>query len=132
MMLAQLFNLGSSNYPVVTDILQLGTPTKILRAYTKNNHIICQRDACAALAIPDVKIAAIFGVNEVKLQSLCEKYGGKPYGRFEDLLDNWPMDFIAIGSPSGLHAEQGIAAAKRGLPVLTEKPIDISTAAETN
>ena|SRR5205814_7102990 len=132
MMLAQLFNLGSSNYPVVTDILQLGTPTKILRAYTKNNHIICQRDACAALAIPDVKIAAIFGVNEVKLQSLCEKYGGKPYGRFEDLLDNWPMDFIAIGSSSGLHAEQGIAAAKRGLPVLTEKPIDISTAAETN
>jgi predicted dehydrogenase len=36
------------------------------------------------------------------------------------------MDLVAIGSPSGLHAEQGIAAARRGLHVLTEKPIDIS------
>ena len=37
------------------------------------------------------------------------------------------MDMVAIGSPSGLHAAQGIAAAQRGLHVLTEKPIDIST-----
>jgi predicted dehydrogenase len=37
------------------------------------------------------------------------------------------MDLVAIGSPSGLHATQGIAAAQCGLHVLTEKPIDIST-----
>jgi predicted dehydrogenase len=37
------------------------------------------------------------------------------------------MDLVIIGSPSGLHAAQGIAAAKQGLHVLTEKPIDIST-----
>jgi UDP-N-acetyl-2-amino-2-deoxyglucuronate dehydrogenase len=37
------------------------------------------------------------------------------------------MDLVAIGSPSGLRAAQGIAAAERGLHVLTEKPIDIST-----
>ena len=38
------------------------------------------------------------------------------------------MDLVVIGSPSGLHAEQGIAAAQHGLHVLTEKPIDTSTA----
>ena len=38
------------------------------------------------------------------------------------------MDLVIIGSPSGLHAEQGIAAARNGLHVLTEKPIEISTA----
>jgi predicted dehydrogenase len=38
------------------------------------------------------------------------------------------MDMVAIGSPSALHAAQGIAAAQRGLHVLTEKPIDTSTA----
>ncbi len=32
-----------------------------------------------------------------------------------------------IGSPSGLHAEQGLAAARRGLHVLVEKPIDTTT-----
>jgi UDP-N-acetyl-2-amino-2-deoxyglucuronate dehydrogenase len=34
---------------------------------------------------------------------------------------------VMIGSPSGCHASQGIAAAQRGLHVLTEKPIDVST-----
>jgi len=38
------------------------------------------------------------------------------------------MDLVIIGCPSGLHATQGIAAARRGLHVLTEKPIEISTA----
>jgi len=38
------------------------------------------------------------------------------------------MDLVVIGSPSGLHATQGIAAARQGLHVLTEKPIEISTA----
>jgi predicted dehydrogenase len=38
------------------------------------------------------------------------------------------MDLVILGSPSGVHAEQGIAAARRGLHVLTEKPIEITTA----
>jgi len=37
------------------------------------------------------------------------------------------MELVIIGSPSGCHADEGIAAAQRGLHVLTEKPIDIST-----
>ena len=44
-------------------------------------------------------------------------------------IARWTL--VAIGSPSGLHATQGIAAAERGLHVLTEKPIDISTSAQT-
>jgi UDP-N-acetyl-2-amino-2-deoxyglucuronate dehydrogenase len=38
------------------------------------------------------------------------------------------MDLVMIGSPSGLHAKEGIASAQRGLHVLTEKPIDITAA----
>jgi len=37
------------------------------------------------------------------------------------------MDIVVIGSPSGLHAVQGIAAVRAGLHVLVEKPIDITT-----
>jgi predicted dehydrogenase len=33
---------------------------------------------------------------------------------------------VVIGSPSGLHAVHGIAAARRGLHVLVEKPIDVT------
>jgi predicted dehydrogenase len=38
------------------------------------------------------------------------------------------LDIVAIGSPSGVHAEQISAAAAQGLHVLVEKPIDISVA----
>ena len=46
---------------------------------------------------------------------------------FAEFLRHRPMEAVLIGSPSGCHAEQGIAAARAGLHVLTEKPIDVST-----
>ena len=88
---------------------------------------ITETHARAARAIPGVKIAAIYGTNADKVARLCREYGGVPYQAFEKFLAHRPMDLVAIGSPSGLHATQGIAAAQRGLHVLTEKPIDIST-----
>jgi predicted dehydrogenase len=88
---------------------------------------ISQTHARAARALPGVEIAAIYGTNAEKVTRLCREYGGKPYSDFDQFLTHRPMDLVAIGSPSGLHAAQGIAAAQRGLHVLTEKPIDIST-----
>src|SRR5258708_7611386 len=35
------------------------------------------------------------------------------------------MDMLVIGSPAGLHGEQGIVAARHGLHVLVEKPLDV-------
>ena len=88
---------------------------------------ITETHARAARAIPGVEIASIYGINANKVARLCREHGGKPYQDFEAFLAHRPMDLVAIGSPSGLHATQGIAAARRGLHVLTEKPIDIST-----
>jgi len=87
---------------------------------------ITETHARAARAIPGVEIAAVFGMNAQKIGKLCREYGATPYGDFEKFLAHSPMDLVAIGSPSGFHAEQGIAAARRGLHVLTEKPIDIT------
>lgn len=83
--------------------------------------------ARAALAIPGVRIVAVHGANEQKVRDLGERCGAVPYGRFEAFLAHRPMDVVAIGSPSALHALQGIAAAAQGLHVLVEKPIDITT-----
>jgi UDP-N-acetyl-2-amino-2-deoxyglucuronate dehydrogenase len=88
---------------------------------------ITDTHARAARAIPGVEIAAIYGTNPTKLAALCKEHGGRPYQDFDAFLAHRPMDLVAIGSPSGLHATHGIAAARRGLHVLTEKPIDIST-----
>jgi len=83
--------------------------------------------ARAATAIPGVSVAAIYGTNQAKVARLSQEYAAQPYTDFEAFLNHRALDIIAIGSPSGLHAMQGMAAAKRGLHVLTEKPIDIST-----
>jgi len=88
---------------------------------------ISETHARAARAVPGVEIAAIYGTNAEKINRLCREHGGMPYRDFEPFLAHRPMDLVMIGSPSGLHATQGIAAAQRGLHVLTEKPIDVST-----
>ncbi len=89
---------------------------------------ITETHARAARAIPGVEVSAIHGSNAEKITRLCHEYGGTPYQDFNAFLQHRPMDLVIIGSPSGLHAEQGIAAARCGLHLLTEKPIEISTA----
>src|SRR5439155_20395866 len=89
---------------------------------------ISQTHARAAREIPGVNIAAVYGTNSEKVARLSAEHGAAAYTDFPKFLAHRPMDFVAIGSPSGLHAEQGIAAAQRGLHVLSEKPLDVSTA----
>src|SRR5215467_7141661 len=88
---------------------------------------ISETHARAVRAISGVEIAAVYGSNSEKVQKLCHEHGGTPYTDFSAFLAHRPMDVVMIGSPSGLHASHGIAAAQEGLHVLTEKPIDIST-----
>jgi UDP-N-acetyl-2-amino-2-deoxyglucuronate dehydrogenase len=88
---------------------------------------ISDTHARAARAIPGVDVVAFYGRNRERTATLAAQYGGTAYDDFERFLGHRPMDAVAIGSPSGMHAEQGIAAARRGLHVLTEKPIDINT-----
>jgi predicted dehydrogenase len=82
------------------------------------------RAACEA----GLGIAAFVGRDPEKARAMAARFGGRAFVRFEDFLAHRPMDLVVIGSPSGVHAEQGIAAAERGLHVLVEKPIDVTTA----
>jgi UDP-N-acetyl-2-amino-2-deoxyglucuronate dehydrogenase len=83
--------------------------------------------ARAAAAIPGVEVVAFHGSNHERTAKLAQPYGARVYDDLERFLAHRPMDIVAIGSPSGVHAEQGIAAARQGLHVLVEKPIDITT-----
>jgi UDP-N-acetyl-2-amino-2-deoxyglucuronate dehydrogenase len=88
---------------------------------------ISETHARAARALPGVALTAIYGTNTKKVELLSREHGCKAYADFHAFLQHRPMDLVAIGSPSGLHATHGVAAAHHGLHVLTEKPIDIST-----
>jgi UDP-N-acetyl-2-amino-2-deoxyglucuronate dehydrogenase len=81
----------------------------------------------AALGIDGVQVVAVHGANPVKTSALAASAGAVAYDNLEKFLAH-PMDLVAIGSPSGLHADQAIAAIRRGLHVLVEKPLDITPA----
>jgi UDP-N-acetyl-2-amino-2-deoxyglucuronate dehydrogenase len=90
---------------------------------------ISETHARACREIQGVEIAAIQGANLSRARTLANSYGGVVYDAVEALLQHRPLDAVIIGSPSGTHAEQGIAAARAGLHVLVEKPIDVTVSA---
>lgn len=87
---------------------------------------ISETHARAAYETEGVKVAAIYGQNHEKTARLSELFGGEVFNTLPEFLEHKPLDLVMIGSPSGLHAEQGIAAAQAGLHVLVEKPLDIT------
>jgi predicted dehydrogenase len=89
---------------------------------------ISETHARAASDVGGVRIAAVAGQNAERVRALATRYGAVACADTAALLHHRPLDLVLIGSPSGLHAEQGIAAAAQGLHVLTEKPIDVSLA----
>jgi predicted dehydrogenase len=88
---------------------------------------ITETHAQAAQGCAELEIASFCGADSARAAALAEEYGGRAFGRLEDMLAQVPLDLVVIGSPSGLHVEQGLAAVARGLHVLVEKPIDVST-----
>jgi UDP-N-acetyl-2-amino-2-deoxyglucuronate dehydrogenase len=88
---------------------------------------ISDTHARAAAAIPGVNVVACYGANRERTAKLAQAHGARAYDDLDEFLGHRPMDIVAIGSPSGLHAQQGIAAARQGLHVLSEKPLDITT-----
>jgi len=81
----------------------------------------------AALAIPQLRVAAVVGTNESKVRALAKKYEISAYDDLHQFLSHRALDMVIIGSPSGVHATEGIAASEQGLHVLVEKPIDVTT-----
>jgi predicted dehydrogenase len=89
---------------------------------------ISDTHARAAAEVEGALVVAVAGANAAKVARLAERCGAAAYASTEELLRHRPLDAVLIGSPSGLHAEQGIAAARRGIHVLVEKPLDVSLA----
>jgi predicted dehydrogenase len=89
---------------------------------------ISDTHARAATAIPGVSIAAVYAPTRDHAARLAARHGAVAYDSLDGVLGHRPLDMVAIGTPSGLHADEGIAAARRGLHVLVEKPIDVTTA----
>lgn len=87
---------------------------------------ISDTHARAARSIPGVEVVAVLGTTREKAERLAQD--AVAYDDLGKFLAHDPMDLVAIGTPSGVHAQQAIAAVERGRHVLVEKPVDITTA----
>src|SRR3982750_1213439 len=57
-------------------------------------------------------------------KAYAEKHGIAYFATdYERALDTAKPDGVLIATPNALHLENGLACAKRGLPMLVEKPI---------
>jgi predicted dehydrogenase len=75
---------------------------------------------------PGAAIAAVLAPTRAHAEALAAAHNAAAYDTLDRFLGHAPLDMVVIGSPSGLHAAHGIAAAQRGLHVLVEKPIDVT------
>ncbi len=82
-----------------------------------------------AQAIQSVAKAQLVAVHSRRAQpgqEFAEKYDAEFVGDYNALLARDDVDAICITTPSGSHAALGVAAARAGKHVLTEKPLDIT------
>jgi UDP-N-acetyl-2-amino-2-deoxyglucuronate dehydrogenase len=81
-------------------------------------------DAIAKLS--DLQLVAVCDIIEERAQAAGEEQGVPWFTAYDTMLAQVPSDAIVIATPSGLHPQHGIMAARSGRHVIAEKPMAIS------
>ena len=95
------------------------------------------RAALEHLCLPDVQdrvwLAAVCDPVPGRAQAAAEKYGvARAYEAYEDLLADPGVEAVTLGSPIGLHYEQGLAAIHAGKHVHFNKTMTTTCAQATH
>lgn len=83
----------------------------------------------AVAAHPNATLVVVSDPVEEAGTALAQEYGARWTPNAEDVIADPEVDAVIICSPTPFHAEQILAAAKAGKPVLCEKPVamDVET-----
>jgi UDP-N-acetyl-2-amino-2-deoxyglucuronate dehydrogenase len=71
----------------------------------------------------DLELAAVCEIKPDVLAAHSKKYKVPGYQHLEDMLKKEKLDLVALCTPSGIHHEQTILAARHKVHVMTEKPM---------
>jgi UDP-N-acetyl-2-amino-2-deoxyglucuronate dehydrogenase len=82
----------------------------------------------AAAKIDDLEFVSVCDTEASRAQQTGEAIGVPWFTSMETMLAEVPSDAVVIATPSGLHPQHGILAAKAGRHVISEKPMGISLA----
>ncbi len=88
--------------------------------------VISPTHARCLAELSEASLVAVCDVVPERAQALAAQYPAAVYSDYCEMFANEDMDVVEVLTPSGLHAEVGIAAAQAGKHVIVEKPIDVS------
>jgi len=71
----------------------------------------------------DLELVAVCDNNAETLKTHQDRHQVRGYLRMEQMLEEEELDIIALCTPSGVHPDQTVLAAKHGVNVMTEKPM---------
>jgi UDP-N-acetyl-2-amino-2-deoxyglucuronate dehydrogenase len=71
----------------------------------------------------EAEVVAVCDIDESALEKAQAGTRSEAFSRYEDMLEKSNADVVVLATPSGLHAEQAVLAAKAGKHVITEKPM---------
>lgn len=74
-------------------------------------------------AHPQAELAGYYDLNEARCEELAQKYGGRVYRSWQELLGDETIDAVSVCAANNVHAEITIAALEAGKHVLCEKPM---------
>ena len=77
--------------------------------------------------LEDAQLNAVCALEEDVAQQAAERYGCDWSSEYREVIERDDVDIVCITTPQFTHRDIGIAAARAGKHVLTEKPIEITT-----
>jgi UDP-N-acetyl-2-amino-2-deoxyglucuronate dehydrogenase len=80
----------------------------------------------AIARVGGLELSAVSDVDAARAHAAGEELGVPWFASYAEMLERADADAITIATPSGLHAAQGVAAARAGKHVITEKPMAIT------
>jgi UDP-N-acetyl-2-amino-2-deoxyglucuronate dehydrogenase len=79
--------------------------------------------------VPGLTLSAVCDVDPERARQAGEQQSVPWFRSYDEMLAKAPCEIVTIATPSGLHPEQGIVAAKAGKHVIVEKPMAITLSA---
>lgn len=88
--------------------------------------MIAKFHAKAIADIPNSKLIGICDTDFEKAKAFGIENNCQPYPSYDQMYNNKDIDIVTIATPSGLHLEPVIAAAKVGKHCICEKPLEVT------
>jgi UDP-N-acetyl-2-amino-2-deoxyglucuronate dehydrogenase len=104
-------------------------PGRVIRLALVGCGRISRNHMEAVAKIQDLEFVSVCDIEASRAREAGEALGVPWFTSIETMLAEIPSDAVVIATPSGLHPQHGIIAARSGRHVISEKPMGISLAA---